>query len=168
MRSFIAGAVCGAVTAAAALVLVVCLWPWHVEATRTPGPVELAVMKSLLNRALDREAVASSNPFPASPENLMAGMKIFRDGCAGCHGNGSRRSVWGTTSFLPRAPQFAQAPPRRSEAQIHWIIKNGIRNTAMGAWQQLMTDEQIWKVTAFVAHIDALPADLAAAWRKTP
>ena len=91
----------------------------------------------------------------------MAGMKIFRgEGCAGCHGDGSKPSVWGTTSFFPRVPQFATAAPHRPEAQIHWIVKNGIRYTAMGAWQQLMTDEQIWKVTAFVSHIDSLPATL--------
>lgn len=168
MRSFIAGALTGAVSAAVVFVLAVWLWPWHVEATRAPGPAELAVMKSLLNRALDREAPASVNPFPPSPENLMAGMKIFRDDCAGCHGEGSKRSVWGTTSFVPRVPQFATTPPRRPEAQIHWVVKNGIRNTAMGAWQQLMTDEQIWKVTGFVSHIDSLPSDVAAAWQKEP
>lgn len=166
MRSFVVGALSGVVTATVVFVLVVWLWPWHVEATRAPGLAEVAVMKSLLTRALEREAPVSANPFPPSPENLMAGMKIFRDDCAGCHGDGAKPSVWGTTSFFPRAPQFATAPPHRPEAQIHWIVKNGIRNTAMGAWQQLMTDEQIWKVTGFVNHIDSLPADVAVAWRK--
>lgn len=168
MRSFIATALSGTVTVAVVFVLAVWLWPWHVEATGAPSPTEVAVMKSLLSRALERQAPDAANPFPPTPENLMAGMKIFREGCAGCHGDGSKPSVWGTTSFFPRVPQFATAPPHRPEAQIHWIVKNGIRYTAMGAWQQLMTDDQIWKVTGFVSHIDSLPADVGAAWRKEP
>jgi mono/diheme cytochrome c family protein len=168
MRQFVAGVLSGALILAVLFLLVVWFSPWHVEATQAPGVTEVAVMKTLLSRALRREAPEVANPFPPSPENHLAGMKIFRDACAGCHGDGSKPSLWGSTSFSPRVPQFATAPPRRPEAQVHWIVKNGIRYTAMGAWQQLMTEDQIWKVTGFVTHIDSLPADIAAAWRKKP
>ena len=63
MRHFLAGAVSGAVSAAVVFVLAVGLWPWRVEATRTPGAGELTVMKSLLNRAVEREALRLANPF---------------------------------------------------------------------------------------------------------
>jgi len=166
MRYFTAGVIVGATTVAVGLVVAVWLWPWHVEATAAPGPSETAAMKALLNRALKREAPRLANPFPPSSENLTAGLKIFRDGCSGCHGDGASVSTWGTTSFFPRVPQFATEPPNRPEWQIYWIVKNGIRNTGMGAWKQLLTDDQIWKVTAFVSHINSLPDDVSTTWRE--
>jgi mono/diheme cytochrome c family protein len=93
-------------------------------------------------------------------------MKIFREGCAGCDGDGLNRSTWGTTSFFPRVPQFATEPPNRPDWQIYWIVRNGIRNTGMGAWKQLLTDDQIWQVTGFVSHINSLPEDVSTAWHK--
>jgi mono/diheme cytochrome c family protein len=123
-------------------------------------------MRTLLNRELKREAPRVANPFPPSSENLTEGMKIFRDGCAGCHGDGAIHSTWGTTSFLPRVPQFAARPPDRPEWQIYWIVRNGSRNTGMGAWKHLLTDDQIWKVTGFVSHINSLPQDVSKAWHK--
>jgi mono/diheme cytochrome c family protein len=80
-------------------------------------------------------------------------MKLFRDGCDGCHGDGSKPSVWGTTSFLPRVPQFATEPPHRPDWQIHWIVKNGIRNTGMGGWEQLLSDDKIWTVSTIAAPL---------------
>ena len=166
MRYFVVGVLTGALAVAVGLALAVWLWPWRIEATAAPGQPEIAVMRTLLDRALSREAPRLANPFPPSPENLRAGMKIFRDGCAGCHGDGVNRSTWGTTSFFPRVPQFAEEPPHRPEWQVYWIVSNGIRNTGMAAWKQLLTDDQIWKVSGFVSHIDSLPEDVATAWRK--
>jgi mono/diheme cytochrome c family protein len=166
MGKFIAGALSALAVGALVLVCAVWLWPWHVEATRAPGSVELTLMRALLDRAVEREAPRVGNPYPPTPENLRAGMQLFRRGCAGCHGDGAQPSAWGSTSFSPRVPQFATQPPHRPEWQLYWIVKNGIRNTGMAAWQPLMTEEQIWKVAAFVGHIEALPEDVAAEWRQ--
>jgi hypothetical protein len=48
-----------------------------------------------------------SNPVAATDENLLAGMKIFRDACAGCHGDPSATSDYGA-SFYPHVLQFAK------------------------------------------------------------
>ena len=123
-------------------------------------------MRGILNRAVAREAARLTDPFPASSENLLEGLKIFRDNCAGCHGDGAQKSVWGVTSFLPRVPQFGSVPSNRPDWEIHWIVTNGIRNTAMGSFAQLITDEQIWKVSAFVSHTNSLPDNVASQWVK--
>jgi thiosulfate dehydrogenase len=164
MGKFIAGVLFGIVALTATLVF----WPWQVEALSAPGGVELTLMRTMLNRAVAREAPHLSNPIPPAPENLLAGLKIYRDNCAGCHGDGAQPSPWGTTSFLPRAPQFRTEPPERPDWEIHWIVRNGIRNTAMGAWLHLLTEEQIWKVATFVSRVGSLPESVAAEWRKPP
>ena len=54
----------------------------------------MSTMRGILNRAVAREAPHLTNPFPASSENLLEGLKIFRDNCAGCHGDGAQKSLW--------------------------------------------------------------------------
>jgi mono/diheme cytochrome c family protein len=166
MRGFVAGAVTGAALGVCGAALAGYLWPWQIEATGRGGRVETWLMRQLFDRAVGRQAPRIANPFADSAENLSAGLKIFRDGCAGCHGDANAPSTWGTTSFLPRAPQFATEPTHRPDWQIHWIVKNGVRNTAMGAWDHLLSDEKIWKVAMFVSRIDALPPAIDAEWRR--
>ncbi len=115
-------------------------------------------MRGILNRAVAREAPHLTAPFPPSSENLSAGLKIFRDNCGGCHGDGAHKSQWGATSFLPRVPQFSSEPPKRPEWEIRWIVTNGIRNTAMGGFS----------VSAFLSHIHSLPDSVASQWVKGP
>ena len=166
MWRFIAGLACGVVATAAVIMATALLWPWRVEATGAPGGVELALMRGILNRAVAREAPHLRNPFPSSSENLLEGLKVFRDNCAGCHGDGAQKSSWGATSFLPRVPQFGSEPPERPDWEIHWIVTNGIRNTAMGSFARLMTDDQIWKVSTFVSHVRSLPDNVSSQWIK--
>ena len=166
MWRFVAGMVCGVVALALGLTALALLWPWRIEATRTPGDVELLLMRAILNRAVAREAPRLADPIQPSSENLLEGLRIFRDNCAGCHGDGAQKSPWGATSFLPRVPQFGSEPPERPEWQVRWIVANGIRNTAMGSFAHLMTDEQIWKVSTFASRIPTLPENVAAEWVK--
>jgi mono/diheme cytochrome c family protein len=167
MWRFITGVACGVVAAAIGIAATALFWPWRIEATGAPGGVEMGLMRSILNRAVAREAPHLTDPYAPSTENLSEGLKIFRNNCAGCHGDGAQKSQWGATSFLPRVPQFGSEPPRRPDWQIHWIVANGIRNTAMGSFAHLMTDDQIWKVSTFVSHVSSLPENVASQWVKT-
>jgi mono/diheme cytochrome c family protein len=166
MWNFITGVACGAIATATAVAATALFWPWRIEATGAPSGVELVLMRGILNRALVREAPRLTNPFPASNENLLEGLKIFRDNYAGCHGDGAQKSIWGATSFLPRVPQFGSEPSKRPDWEIRWTVTNGIRNTGMGSFAHLMTDDQIWKVSAFVSHVRSLPESVASQWVK--
>jgi len=38
--------------------------------------------------------------------------------------------------------------------------------TGMPTWDGILSDEEIWKVVAFIKHSNALPPEVAAAWKK--
>lgn len=161
MRNFIAGIVTGLIV----VILAVWLYPWSIAATTEPAAAESWVMTRLPERGIRREAPQATNPFAASDEVLLEGMKFYMNGCAGCHGDGKQPSAWGRTSFLPRVPQFGTHAPSRPDWQIFWIVKHGIRNTGMGAWTKLASDEDLWKVSLFVSRIDSLPPAVASQWQ---
>lgn len=54
-------------------------------------------------------------------------MRFYRNGCAGCHGDGKAPSAWGSNSSYPRAPQFGQVPSCRPDWQMFPIVKFGVR-----------------------------------------
>ena len=60
-------------------------------------------------------------------------------------------------SFYPRVPQFMKARPRLSESQNFYVIKYGVRWTAMPAWGNIMADSEVWQVVTFLSHLETMP-----------
>lgn len=133
-------------------------------ATATPPSAEVSIARDAVHASLKRQATGLHNPLTPSNEVLLAGLKIFKMNCAGCHGTRGQPSQWGTQNFYPRVPQFASEAPKLGAPQMFVAIKYGIRYSGMGAWQGMMTDEQIWNVATFLEQIDKLPPEVEAGW----
>jgi mono/diheme cytochrome c family protein len=168
MRIFVTGVATGITVSLLGIALLAYFWPWQVEATRAPSDTETWLLQKILDKAVARQAPSVATSTAISEDDLRAGMKIFLNGCAGCHGSARHPSEWGTTSFFPRVPQFSANPTHKPAWQIHWIVKNGIRNTGMAGWEHLISDDQIWKVSMFVSRIGSLPPTIDAEWRAPP
>ena len=138
---------------------------WPVSATAMPPQWESAFGQVTLQASLSRQARRLTNPMQPSNEVLIAGLKIFKMNCAGCHGSRDQPSQWGTRNFYPRVPQFADNPSHLSAPQMFVAIKYGIRYSGMGAWDGMMSDEEIWKVATFLEHIGSLPPEVQANWK---
>jgi len=116
---------------------------------------ELAVMA--LHASAARHAPEEKNPIQPTEANLLDGARLYRDKCADCHGRPDNpRSDYGA-SFYPPAPQFMESHPRLQESETFYIIKNGVRRSAMPAWGSIMADSEIWQVVAFLNRLDNLP-----------
>lgn len=166
-RRCVLAAIAGMLVIPAMIALLGWLGVWPVQATATPPRWERAIGRIAFNAAVARRAPRVTNPIQATPEELLKGMRVYRDGCAGCHGSYGRPSEWGTAGFYPRVPQFADAPPRKPVWQLHWIVQHGVRYTGMGAWERLAPDSTIWQVVTFLSHLDSLPPAVDAQWRKS-
>ena len=146
--------------------LVMKLGPVPVNADQQPPTLEARLLGLAVQASVARHAQEQPNPVLPTEENLMAGAEIYRQMCAKCHGQpNAAPSIYGA-SFYPPAPQLAGHPPQYTEAEIFWIVKHGIRNTAMPAWGRQLADEDIWQVAAFLKRLDTLPPTVAAEWKK--
>jgi mono/diheme cytochrome c family protein len=166
MRSFLLGVVAGMLLVPIVIGTFVLQGFMSTTATAQPPVWEASLAQRSLLASLKRRTTQSTSPVVPSEENLLKGMKLYRNGCDGCHGQATQPSSWGTTSFYPRVPQFPQNPPHLTEAEMFSIIKHGIRYSGMGAWDGQYSDEEIWNVVTFLSHLDALPPRVAAAWRE--
>jgi mono/diheme cytochrome c family protein len=161
MRKFLCGVLTGIVLVPLGFFFVLRAGFWPAAATSRPSSWESRLALRALQASVERAAPPQPNPITASEENLLAGMKTFKNGCAGCHGDANQPSPWGTTSFYPRVPQFAQQPPRLTAPQMFWIVKHGVRYTGMAAWDGLLSDDEIWKLVTFLSQLDHLPPRVA-------
>ena len=104
---------------------------------------------SLVSRVLGGDA---ANPVANDQRALSTGRTAYTGSCAVCHGaKGDGRGVFGRSTY-PDATDLT-AVKNKNDAQLFWIIKNGLGFTAMPAFKDQYKDEEIW---AMVAYIRAL------------
>jgi mono/diheme cytochrome c family protein len=178
MAKFCLGFLVGVLAFPVAILTVARLGLLPIHADTSPSKWETAFAHMALNASAARQAPHTPNPIAATEENLMAGVKLFKDDCAGCHGTPNSAAENETNiSLYPNAPQFALHPPRKPDYQLFWIVKGGIRYTGMFAWGgqfapdasgKDVTDKKIWTAVTFLAHLQSLPPSVDAEWRKNP
>ena len=93
-----------------------------------------------------------------STKRILAGAGLYAEMCTGCHlGPGVEKSEM-SQGLYPQAPELARGNDH-SPAQQFWIIKHGIKLSAMPAWGKTHSDDLIWDMVAFVRILSKLSPD---------
>ncbi|MGA8097319.1 MAG: cytochrome c [Candidatus Cybelea sp.] len=135
------------------------------NADAKPSKLERWMAKRSLQATLDREARKGPNPVALTDANLIAGIRIYAANCAVCHG-----AADGKPSRIARG--LYQSPPQLAtdgveddpEGVTFWKVSHGIRLTGMPAFGKTLEDEELWQVTLFLKHMDALPPAPQRVW----
>lgn len=103
-----------------------------------------------------------------SPKRIAMGAGLYGEMCSGCHlGPGLEKSEI-SQGLYPPAPELA-LPSARSAAQQFWIIKHGVKLSAMPAWGKTHDDQLIWDMVAFLQTLPKLsPGQYQAALASAP
>jgi len=121
-----------------------------VRADAAPSALEASLLRSVLRASVARSAPVGGNPWRSPQTDRIMGATLYRQLCSRCHGQmDPSDNVYGK-AFYPPAPNLALSGTTFSEGEIFWIVKHGIRNTAMPAWGNLLTDAEIWRVSGVV------------------
>jgi mono/diheme cytochrome c family protein len=123
-----------------------------------PLPFEETLAGSAITASIGKSANDPS-PLPADETNLLAGAKIYMQACAGCHGRLDKASS-GAKGFYPPPPELL--PPGKGVTEdpvgaTHWVVKNGVRFSAMASFNQKLSDSEIWQVSLLLRNADKLP-----------
>ena len=91
------------------------------------------------------------------PKRIASGAGLYTEMCSGCHlAPGMERSEI-SQGLYPRAPELFREQQRSAKEQF-WIIKHGVKLTAMPAWGKTHSDELIWDMVAFVRQMPKMTA----------
>jgi mono/diheme cytochrome c family protein len=167
MRSFLFGIFTAVVALAVAALVALWLGYFPSNADVAPSNLESSIANRALDASMDRHAPRVTNPLPPTDENIIAGMKIYTMACAECHGDLNRKPSAMAHSFYPPVPQLILHPVDDPEWHIFYVVRTGIRYSGMPAWSKTMSEEDMWKVTAFLARIDKLSPGVQDYWKKS-
>ena len=111
---------------------------------------------------------AGNAPPPISlddPAIVQAGARAFEErGCKDCHGAPGVEWEKYSEGMQPDPPNLKEVAPELSPAEIFWVVKNGIKMTAMPGFSLIKVDDkEIWTIVAFVKKFASVsPADYKA------
>jgi mono/diheme cytochrome c family protein len=139
------------------------------NADAKPGWFETWAAGASLDATLAREAPKGPNPVALTDANLIAGIDLYGQHCAICHGTAK-----GDASASPIAKGEYPAPPQLAtdgveddpEGDSFWKIAHGIRWTGMPSWRGTLNDEQLWTLALFLKHMDKLSPAVEQAWQN--
>ena len=154
-----------AAAAGAYIILVTGLVP--AAADGKPLPLEHWAARTSLRATLARDAPKGPNPVPLTDANLIAGVQLFGEHCAICHGTAKGPATPVAQGEYPAPPQLASDGVEDDpQGWTVWKIENGIRWTGMPAWKHTLTSQQIWTLALFLKHMDKLPPAVEQVWQQ--
>ena len=104
----------------------------------------------------------------ADMKRLQSGAGLYTEMCSGCHLAPGLEKSEISQGLYPKAPELFREPQRSAREQF-WIIKHGVKLTAMPAWGKTHSDELIWDMVAFVRQLPKMtPAQYQAALASAP
>jgi mono/diheme cytochrome c family protein len=117
----------------------------------------VALIAQLRDRSIQTRLRSIEPQLAATPAMIQSGAEHYAVLCVGCHlAPGLTKSDL-RTGLYPHPPNLAQEDIQESR-RAFWIIKHGIKMSAMPAWSKTLEDAEIWEVVAFVRKMPSMTA----------
>ncbi len=152
----------GLIIGAAALAAAVFVYFWTGMAPVATSAQAMPFEKSLANKALHarvEKEMPKTVPIAADEANFAAGVQVYRDNCAVCHGLPGQKQTAIAAGEFPKPPKLLDGkgvtddPP----GETYWKVANGIRLTGMPGFDKHLSQTQMWQVSLLLANADKLP-----------
>ena len=124
-----------------------------------PSRVETTLANMAKDVVIPIEAENKKNPLPDNDEVVKGGKQIFLQSCALCHGtDGHGRTDLGRNMYPPAMDMTSPHVQHWSDAELFWIIQNGVRLTGMPSWKSVISEGDTWKLARFIHALPQLDA----------
>ena len=114
--------------------------------------IVLTIIEQLRNRSIAVRAHGIEVPNLDDPKNIAAGAQHYAALCIGCHLAPGVTKSEVRAGLYPHPPNLAQEEVDDAQ-RAFWIIKHGIKMSAMPAWGKTLNDAAIWDIVSFVRQM---------------
>jgi len=97
---------------------------------------------------------SAANPLANNSRAMESGRVAYTGSCASCHGvGGDGKGVFGDGLYPPASDLRAHDTQEKSDAQLFWIIKNGLSFAGMPGFAAQYDDQGIWMLVAYTRSL---------------
>jgi mono/diheme cytochrome c family protein len=154
----------GFVTAIIIMIVAAALvaWTYDVAASVPDTAIEFEVLHFIMRNSVQMRAGTEERE-TWREEDVRKGFKDYDEMCIICHSAPSKERRPISKGMRPQPPNLAETSKQWTNAQLFWIIKNGVKMTGMPAFGPTHSDEQIWNIVGFVRRLPQIsPRDFRA------
>ena len=114
--------------------------------------IVLALIEQLRERSIEVRARTIDLRYVEDPQRIAAGAERYAALCVGCHLAPGLTKSEIRPGLYPHPPNLAQEDLRDGR-RTFWIIKHGIKMSAMPSWGKTLDDTEIWDVVSFIRRM---------------
>lgn len=128
-------------------------------AAKKPSTVETTLANMAKDVVIPIEAENRKSPLPENEQTLKGGRELYLQSCAICHGaDGHARTKLGRGMYPPAMDLTSPHVQHWNDAELFWIIQNGVRLTGMPSWKATLSPSDIWELVEFMHDLPRLDA----------
>lgn len=110
-----------------------------------------ALMQTLRERSIRTHAADLAVPDLTDPQLVLKGAGQYAAMCTQCHLSPAMADSEIRPGLYPQPPNLSRV--RVDPKQAFWVIKHGIKMSAMPAWGRTHDDRSIWSLVAFARQM---------------
>lgn len=138
---------------------VVFVWSgfYNVAASSDHWAVTTWILEQVRVRSIAVRSYFVEKPPPLDdPDLVRLGAGHYEGGCAPCHSRPGEPINAIVGEMLPPPPILAGSIGHETPRELFWIIKHGLKYTAMPAWPAQERHDEVWALTAFVNSLPGM------------
>ncbi len=132
---------------------------FNVAADEPHWTITASLLGAMRERSIAAQALRIKSPLLEDQQLIATGAEHYAEMCTGCHSAPGETDTELRQGLYPRPPSLVAQRAQRSPEQTFWIIKHGLKMTAMPAWGVTHDDQIIWAMVAFLRKLPSLSAE---------
>ena len=125
------------------------------------------VFTTAKDRSISKRTKGMEIPDIADTSLFQMGFIHYNEMCSTCHGGPGIEPDELAKGLFPAPPKFYKSDDMPESAEAFWIIKHGIKFTAMPAFGPTHDDQKIWAITAFLLNkLSKMSPEEYSDWQK--
>ena len=158
MGKFLAGLIVGLIVIPVGVYMYFSTGSAPVATSSAPMPFERMLAGLALHSRLRKE-MPKPSPIPADEAAFVAGVQIYKDHCAVCHGLPGQAPTAIALGIFPKPPKLMEGKGVTDDTpqETYWKVAGGIRMTGMPGFEKSLSPTQMWQVSLLCANADKLP-----------
>jgi len=129
---------------------------YNVAASAGHWPITRNFLHYVMKQSVAFHAPHLKAPSLNDSRLVLRGATYYHTGCAPCHGAPGIRASPIERSFTPPPPPLYDMSQIFDRNELYWIVKHGIKMTAMPAWPTQQRNDEVWAMVAFLLELPHL------------